>query len=599
MSSFPSISSPIPIPQGTPTEDEARTASTHRATKRKLDDAFSRLDSAIGQEDERPPPPKRTNTSSSFLSTLSRYGIMSKSKSTPSSSSAMLRRTPHLSKILSRAKSTFKPSPTTSAAPHAAYRPSSVTSFLERLATFKIATYSGKPKCLEASAAAAAGWINDGKDRLVCGICNASWVVAGREGLSRDAANALVEKQRASLVDAHKEGCPWRKQQCDASIYRIPLQSPQTMVRAIKSNAVALNTPFANVHVKHPLSATQLNSLKQTIANFTLPDATEPTPQPCDAAVLASLFGWSVPATSERPTSLSRPSSFTRKTPSLSRGATPSASRAATPAPMASISRPGTPTNAGRRFAFLPLASSSLSIALGTGQGAASSGDIVHCALCQRRVGLWAFRAAEDSSNGNANGSSHATEDPSSPPPNEELVRKPPPRQFDLLKEHRAFCPYVVQSTVVPSMHITQPAANGLTRSATNASTSAFEHGRKSSIEQHRKTGSTSSLADPNAPVEGWRAVLTIVLRYGASRRQRERIEEGVELMATRLGEGGSRLTEGGSRSAEGGSRTGEGETRPDEDAMSEDSAGVESMVEDVKKRGGRELLKYVKGLIG
>ena len=47
------------------------------------------------------------------------------------------------------------------------------------------------------------------------------------------------------------------------------------------------------------------------------------------------------------------------------------------------------------------------------------------------------------------------------------------------------------------------------------------------------------ALADPNAPVEGWRAVLTIVLRYGASRRQRERIEEGVELMATRLGEGG------------------------------------------------------------
>ena len=151
-------------------------------------------------------------------------------------------------------------------------------------------------------------------------------------------------------------------------------------------------------------------------------------------------------------------------------------------------------------------------------------------------------------------------------------------------------------------MHVSQPASNGLTRSATNASTSAFEHGRKSSVEQHRKTGSTSSLADPNAPVEGWRAVLTIVLRYGASRRQRERIEEGVELMATRLGEGGgSRSAEGGSRSAEGQSEAREGDRRPagDDDAMSEGSAGVESMVEDVKKRGGRELLKYVKGLIG
>ncbi|KAL1745587.1 C3HC zinc finger-like-domain-containing protein [Schizophyllum fasciatum] len=546
MSAIPSISSPIP--QTSANGEDFRTASTHRATKRKLDDAFARLDTAIGQEDERPPPPKRANTSSSFLTTLSRYGIMSKPKT----------------KILSRAKSTFKPSTTSTIAPHAAYRPSSVAAFLERLATFKIATYSGKPKPLEASAAAAAGWINDGKDRLVCGICNASWVVVGREGLSRDAANVLVEKQCASLVDAHKEGCPWRKQQCDATIYRIPLQSPQTMVRAIKSNALALTTPFADVHVKHPLSSTQLHSLKQTVANFALPASdgatpTIPSQPPCEAAILASLFGWSTPAAADRPPSLSRATSSTRRTPSLSR----SASRAATPAP-ASASRPGTPTASARYSAFLPLASSSLSIALGTGGGA---GDVVHCALCQRRVGLWAFRASKAAASG------EGAEGGSSLSPDE--ARAPPTRQFDLLKEHRAFCPYVVQSTVVPSMQVAPTEGSGLSRSATTGS--AFEH--------HRKTGSTSSLADPNAPVEGWRAVLTIVLRYGASRRQRERIEEGVEAgLALQFGAGGGAQ---------------EGQAEAEGDAMSVDSTGVESMVADVKKRGGRELLKYVKGLIG
>ncbi|TRM65063.1 C3HC zinc finger-like-domain-containing protein [Schizophyllum amplum] len=567
MASFPSISSPIPAPQISPNDVQTAqppSASAYRAQKRKLDDAFSSLDSAIGQEEARPPPSKRTNTSRSFLTTLSRYGVISKQSNA----------------IISRAKSTFRAPTTGPVTPHGAYRPSSVTSFLERLATFKIATYSGKPKALEASAAAAAGWVNDGKDRLVCGICNASWNVAGREGLSRDAANTLVEKQRVALIEAHKEGCPWRKRQCDATIYRIPLQSPQTMVRAMKTNAIILNASFTDVRVKHPLSATQLSSLRQTVANFVLPvsegaESDPPLPQPCEAAVLASLFGWSLPPPTERAPSLSRAGSSTRRTPSISRATSPSVSRRATPAPgAASISRPGTPTPGGSAIqsAFLPLASSSLSIALSTSRGTAAVGDVVHCVLCQRRVGLWAFRAGEgerESTNGAAtlaNGTSvveGSTPAPANGTPAPRTPSRPTSRQFDLLKEHRAFCPYVVQSTVVPSMQITppsmQPASSG------------------SGFDQHRRSGSTSSLSDPNAPVEGWRAVLTIVLRYGASRRLRERmgIEEGVE---TAFGEA-----------------TPEGAV----DTASVDSTGVDSMVADVKKRGGRELLKYVKGLIG
>ena len=67
------------------------------------------------------------------------------------------------------------------------YRPSSTQSLLERLATYKLNTYSDKPPAIDALAAAKCRWVNDGKDRLVCVTCRASWVLAGREGANRDA----------------------------------------------------------------------------------------------------------------------------------------------------------------------------------------------------------------------------------------------------------------------------------------------------------------------------------------------------------------------------------------------------------------------------
>lgn len=67
------------------------------------------------------------------------------------------------------------------------YRPSSIPSFLSRLATFKLSTYANKPAAIDAVAASKCGWLNEDKDRLRCGICDASWVVVGREGMSRDA----------------------------------------------------------------------------------------------------------------------------------------------------------------------------------------------------------------------------------------------------------------------------------------------------------------------------------------------------------------------------------------------------------------------------
>jgi len=105
---------------------------------------------------------------------------------------------PHLSAILTRESTKTKRLPSLGSKDSVAlstptsslgteYRPSSVVSFLSRLSTFKLSSYANKPLLIDAVAASKCGWINTGKDRLACGICGASWVVAGRDGMSRDA----------------------------------------------------------------------------------------------------------------------------------------------------------------------------------------------------------------------------------------------------------------------------------------------------------------------------------------------------------------------------------------------------------------------------
>ena len=72
------------------------------------------------------------------------------------------------------------------------FRPSSTTSFLARLATYKLSTYSSKPSQVDAVAASKAGWTNEGKERLVCGLCKASWVLAPRDEMSREAGKRSI-----------------------------------------------------------------------------------------------------------------------------------------------------------------------------------------------------------------------------------------------------------------------------------------------------------------------------------------------------------------------------------------------------------------------
>jgi hypothetical protein len=57
--------------------------------------------------------------------------------------------------------------------------PLSFSALLQRLATFKLTTYSpDKPRCIDAMAAARHGWINagdDARERLWCDTCKQGW----------------------------------------------------------------------------------------------------------------------------------------------------------------------------------------------------------------------------------------------------------------------------------------------------------------------------------------------------------------------------------------------------------------------------------------
>lgn len=237
---------------------------------------------------------------------------------------------------------------------------------------------------------------------------------------------------------------------------------------------------------------TQITSLRSTLSTVTAPSAdthsppsnpkpTSPdqdddavfsssnngTPIPSNAAVLTSLFGWSlVPTTSPNPTQrpfLTRSNSLAPSTPrSLS------LSRSSSPRRMPSLSsispsvQQGAPTTPSRapRAQFTFRVPSNVSVKRDT---------ILHCTLCQRRIGLWAFRpepsiitsesrcevADADASESALNGTAIAIDS------SKKLESQ---RHFDVLKEHRAYCPYVVRSTIVPTFSV--PITSGTVASA-------------------------------------------------------------------------------------------------------------------------------------
>ncbi|TDL21152.1 hypothetical protein BD410DRAFT_840848 [Rickenella mellea] len=151
-------------------------------------------------------------------------------------------------------------------------------------------------------------------------------------------------------------------------------------------------------------------------------------------------------------------------------------------------------------------------------------------------------------------------------PPTPSTSRQPVTRQFDILKEHRSYCPYVVRSTEVPSLpapsQVLPPTSSGHVRS--NSGTSLFRFGSGAPTTQFDFHGNGNVL-------EGWRAVLTVVSRAGLGRRQQL-------------------------RSMRGGRPSDDQQEAQEGEAMELDN--VDAMVEVVKTSGGKDLLRYVRSLL-
>jgi hypothetical protein len=160
------------------------------------------------------------------------------------------------------------------------------------------------------------------------------------------------------------------------------------------------------------------------------------TTGPSETAILTSLFGWSLPAQSK-----------TMQLESISANLTRSISRSASVAP----SSPS-PT---RSSSFRSVVKTQESISESSHQFRRLSSSLSRhseykeklllCEFCQRKVGLWAFTNS-NSSNPDIDDTSLSTSSPNL------RHRTQTKRHFDLLKEHRSYCPYVVRSSALPSL---------------------------------------------------------------------------------------------------------------------------------------------------
>ncbi|KAF8311967.1 hypothetical protein DL93DRAFT_2082618 [Clavulina sp. PMI_390] len=223
-------------------------------------------------------------------------------------------------------------------------------------------------------------------------------------------------------------------------------------------------------------------------------------------------------------------------------------------------------------------------------------------------------------------------------------------RPLDVIKEHRSYCPYIVKSTPMPAFSFsfptpaTAPAAGGAGASKPRPlSTSGPLGGSVSGappssggglarVVSHptiRPSASTSNLKPFPSPVtgtspdeltEGWRAVLSVVGRAGMGTRRRmmnrrkrsdqvamevnmaqhgggsgtgSLIEDEREEALAELGRSVRMQVDGEQQDQVGGSAAAEfGEIGGAE-------RQVDEMVESVKRGGGLEILRYVKGLLG
>jgi hypothetical protein len=257
------------------------------------------------------------------------------------------------------------PSPST-------YAPYSPLPLLARLRTFSPSTFSLYiPPPLDTVQAATYGWTNHGRNSLACGVCGAKWDLSGVEEIRETKLRAEVARRLGpGLSGKHEKGCSWRVKRSPGACTTWAVLMTDTLYAQLR-------------RLLHPPVAANLASLATGLERQCIAKAN-------------SEFRWTSPLVRlvERRANYQSSSQLGHLALRLgSRDDTPVSSFAAALALFCWY--PFHPNGAPQTVSDTPTRT-----------------DIVQCRLCERRVGLWAFRAAAKES-----------------------------RVFDLVEEHLAWCP--------------------------------------------------------------------------------------------------------------------------------------------------------------
>ncbi|POY75506.1 hypothetical protein BMF94_1408 [Rhodotorula taiwanensis] len=298
--------------------------------------------------------------------------------------------TPALEAILARTPRASTPS---KAPPPPSYLPTSLPALLDRLATYRLTTFSpSKPPSLSALSCALHGWVHtpSTRERVHCVTCGQGVVVlppSAGDGAWSSPVGQRLRQEHERLVSSegkgHAETCPWRLRPCARSLYRLPsgglgVQSGgrRRLLEEIASDAIEMDAAgLSTIEVALPPAATRAldvadgrERLARAVATVREPAAEdhEGTAVPSTTALLLATFGWKL---------LGSSSPLVAAAPSLARSASSSS--------LSSLHDPGSP--------------------------------ILACTYCTRRILASAYSPSISS----------------------------PPRAFDLVQQHQAFCPHV------------------------------------------------------------------------------------------------------------------------------------------------------------
>lgn len=118
-------------------------------------------------------------------------------------------------------------------------RPWEREDLLKRLATFKPANWSGKPKVASSLACARRGWINVDVDKIACEACGAH-ISFAITSWTCDEAQSASEAFAEKLDTSHRVTCPWKGNSCSESLAQFPPTLPSALIGGYNDRREAL-----------------------------------------------------------------------------------------------------------------------------------------------------------------------------------------------------------------------------------------------------------------------------------------------------------------------------------------------------------------------